>query len=159
MIFNFPVLYYNIKRFFLRRDHPHILAGYGSLALEILETTPFLDAIVIPVGSGGLAAAVATVIKHQKPNVLVYVSYFNRYLLITQNDHNFNYFAFSFFFHLDVKIEIIYGIPILYVVYDISSKKIFPHRGCNPSQCLHSSTHWKVKRWPLYQRQTTWQML
>ncbi|XP_026742976.1 uncharacterized protein LOC113504747 [Trichoplusia ni] len=54
------------------RDHPHILAGYGSLALEILETTPFLDAIVIPVGSGGLAAAVATVIKHQKPNVLVY---------------------------------------------------------------------------------------
>ncbi|KAJ8714082.1 hypothetical protein PYW08_007702 [Mythimna loreyi] len=54
------------------RDHPHILAGYGSMAIEILEVMPFVDAVIVPVGSGGLAAATATVIKHQKPNVLVY---------------------------------------------------------------------------------------
>ncbi|KAH9639289.1 hypothetical protein HF086_014153 [Spodoptera exigua] len=55
------------------RDHPHILAGYGSMALEILETTPCLDALIVPVGSGGLAAATATVVKHLKPSVLIYV--------------------------------------------------------------------------------------
>ena len=51
-----------------------MLAGYGSLAIEILETTPFLDALIVPVGSGGLAAAMSTVIKHRKPSVLIYVS-------------------------------------------------------------------------------------
>ncbi|KAJ8723862.1 hypothetical protein PYW07_007842 [Mythimna separata] len=54
------------------RDHPHIIAGYGTMALEILEVMPFVDAVLVPVGSGGLAAAMATVIKHQKPSVLVY---------------------------------------------------------------------------------------
>ncbi|XP_059053325.1 L-threonine ammonia-lyase-like isoform X1 [Achroia grisella] len=54
------------------RDHPHILAGYGTIALEILDQMPYVDAIIVPVGSGGLAAAIATVIKHVKPRCLVY---------------------------------------------------------------------------------------
>lgn len=35
---------------------------------------PNVDAIIVPVGTGGLVAAVATVVKHAKPNCLVYVS-------------------------------------------------------------------------------------
>ncbi|XP_028033848.1 uncharacterized protein LOC114245774 [Bombyx mandarina] len=54
------------------RDHPHILMGYGTLALEILEQIPLVEAVIVPVGSGGLIAAVAAVIKHIKPNCLVY---------------------------------------------------------------------------------------
>ncbi|CAK1550493.1 unnamed protein product [Leptosia nina] len=54
------------------RDHPDILAGYGTIALEILEQLPIVDAVLVPVGSGGLVAAVAAVIKHVKPDCLVY---------------------------------------------------------------------------------------
>ncbi|XP_072929811.1 L-threonine ammonia-lyase-like [Epargyreus clarus] len=54
------------------RDHPHILAGYGTVALELLNQVPNVDAVIVPVGSGGLAAAVATVIKHMRPSCLVY---------------------------------------------------------------------------------------
>ncbi|CAG4954089.1 unnamed protein product [Parnassius apollo] len=55
------------------RDHPHVLIGYGGVALEILEQVPTVDAVIVPVGTGGLVAAVATVIKHSKPNCLVYM--------------------------------------------------------------------------------------
>ncbi|CAG9789373.1 unnamed protein product [Diatraea saccharalis] len=58
------------------RDHPHVLAGYGTLALEILDQVPNVDAVLVPVGTGGLAAAVASVIKDHKPNCLVYVRFF-----------------------------------------------------------------------------------
>ncbi|CAG9132863.1 unnamed protein product [Plutella xylostella] len=54
------------------RDHPAVLAGYGSLAVEIIEDVPLVDAILVPLGSGGLAAAVATAAKHLKPDCLVY---------------------------------------------------------------------------------------
>ncbi|KAI5631159.1 pyridoxal-phosphate dependent enzyme domain-containing protein [Phthorimaea operculella] len=54
------------------RDHPHVLTGYGTIALEILQELPLVDAIILPVGTGGLAAAVATVVKHDKPECLVY---------------------------------------------------------------------------------------
>lgn len=53
-------------------DHPHVLAGHGTIALEILEQVPRVDAILVPVGTGGLAAAVATVVKRVKPTCLVY---------------------------------------------------------------------------------------
>ncbi|KAL4702037.1 hypothetical protein ACJJTC_012485 [Scirpophaga incertulas] len=54
------------------RDHPHILEGYGTLALEIVDQIPNLDAVIVPVGAGGLAAALATVLKTVKPNCLIY---------------------------------------------------------------------------------------
>ena len=37
-------------------DDPYIVAGQGTLALEMLETAPHLDMLVIPVGGGGLLA-------------------------------------------------------------------------------------------------------
>ncbi|XP_013171038.1 PREDICTED: L-threonine ammonia-lyase-like [Papilio xuthus] len=54
------------------RDHPDVLTGYGGVALEIMEQVPNVDAVLVPVGTGGLIAAVATVIKHIKPSCLVY---------------------------------------------------------------------------------------
>jgi len=52
-------------------DHPDILAGQGTMGLEILDQVPDLDAIVIPVGGGGLIAGCALAIKTMKPDVLV----------------------------------------------------------------------------------------
>ncbi|XP_049877863.1 L-threonine ammonia-lyase-like [Pectinophora gossypiella] len=54
------------------RDHPHMLSGYGTLASEILQEMPSVDAIMVPIGTGGLAAAVSSVVKHLKPKCLVY---------------------------------------------------------------------------------------
>ncbi|XP_041969462.1 L-threonine ammonia-lyase-like [Aricia agestis] len=53
-------------------DHPHIMAGQGTVGLEILEQVPDVDAVLVPVGGGGLLAGVATAIKHLKPHVLIY---------------------------------------------------------------------------------------
>ena len=56
-------------------DHPHIMAGQGTIGLEIMEQVPDLDAIVVPVGGGGLIAGIATAIKSMKPHVKIIVSY------------------------------------------------------------------------------------
>ncbi|XP_050674989.1 L-threonine ammonia-lyase [Leptidea sinapis] len=53
-------------------DHPHIMAGQGTIGLEILEQVPDVDAILVPVGGGGLLAGVATAVKHLRPEVLIY---------------------------------------------------------------------------------------
>ncbi|XP_026494244.1 L-threonine ammonia-lyase-like [Vanessa tameamea] len=53
-------------------DHPHIMAGQGTVALEILEQVPDIDAVLVPVGGGGLLAGVVTAVKHLKPHVLIY---------------------------------------------------------------------------------------
>lgn len=50
------------------------MAGQGTVGLEILEQVPDIDAVLVPVGGGGLLAGVATAVKHLKPHVLVYVS-------------------------------------------------------------------------------------
>lgn len=52
-------------------DDPHVIAGQGTIGLEILEDLPNLDAIYVPIGGGGLAAGVAIAIKSKKPNVKV----------------------------------------------------------------------------------------
>ncbi|KAL4127290.1 hypothetical protein QTP88_011467 [Uroleucon formosanum] len=44
-------------------DHPHIMAGQGTVGLEILEAVPDADAIVVPVGGGGLLAGVSLAVK------------------------------------------------------------------------------------------------
>src|SRR4051812_35659609 len=38
-------------------DHPDIIAGQGTIGLEILEQVPDLDAVIVPIGGGGLIAA------------------------------------------------------------------------------------------------------
>ena len=52
-------------------DNPHVIAGQGTIALEILEQMPNVQAVVAPVGGGGLLAGIGTVIKARKPNVRV----------------------------------------------------------------------------------------
>lgn len=52
-------------------DAPEIIAGQGTLALETLAQVPDLDAIVCPVGGGGLIAGVAVAIKALRPRVEV----------------------------------------------------------------------------------------
>ena len=55
-------------------DHPDILAGQGTMGLEILEQVPDLDAAIIPVGGGGLIAGVAKALKTMKPGVKIIVN-------------------------------------------------------------------------------------
>lgn len=55
-------------------DHPHIMAGQGTLGLEIAEQVSDLDAVIIPVGGGGLIAGVALALKTLNPGVTVIVS-------------------------------------------------------------------------------------
>ena len=52
-------------------DDPNVIAGQGTLAFEILEQVPDVEAIVIPVGGGGLLAGVATVFRALKPDVQI----------------------------------------------------------------------------------------
>jgi threonine dehydratase len=49
----------------------HIIAGTGTIALEILEQLPDVDTIVVPIGGGGLISGVAYVAKSLKPEVRV----------------------------------------------------------------------------------------
>ncbi len=58
-----------------RFDHPNILAGQGTMGLEILEQVPKVDAVVIPVGGGGLLAGCAKALKTMKPEVQIIVSW------------------------------------------------------------------------------------
>jgi threonine dehydratase len=48
-----------------------VILGQGSLAFEIVEQLPDVSAIVVPIGGGGLAAGVATVIKQIRPSIRV----------------------------------------------------------------------------------------
>jgi threonine dehydratase len=52
-------------------DAPEIIAGQGTLGLEVLEQVSDLDAIVCPVGGGGLLAGVALAVKSLRPRVRV----------------------------------------------------------------------------------------
>lgn len=52
-------------------DDPDIIAGQGTIGLEILEDLPDVDRIYLPVGGGGLAAGVAIAAKSKKPNVKI----------------------------------------------------------------------------------------
>jgi len=52
-------------------DNADVMAGQGTMALEIVEQAPDLDAVVVPVGGGGLLAGVGTVMKALKPHAKV----------------------------------------------------------------------------------------
>ncbi|MDQ3549864.1 MAG: threonine/serine dehydratase [Chloroflexota bacterium] len=49
----------------------NVVAGYGAIALEILEDMPDVEAIYVPVGGGGLVAGIANVVAALAPNVRV----------------------------------------------------------------------------------------
>ena len=52
-------------------DDPAVIAGQGTLGLELLEEVPDLSRVLVPVGGGGLAAGVATAIKESSASVEV----------------------------------------------------------------------------------------
>ena len=52
-------------------DDPAVIAGQGTMALEILEQTPGVEAIVVPVGGGGLIAGIGTATRALRPDVRV----------------------------------------------------------------------------------------
>lgn len=52
-------------------DDPAIIAGQGTVGLEVLEQVEDVEAVVVPVGGGGLIAGVSVAIKHQRPDVQV----------------------------------------------------------------------------------------
>lgn len=53
-------------------DDEDVIAGQGTIALELLDKLPKVDAIVIPIGGGGLASGIAYTIKQLKPTCKVY---------------------------------------------------------------------------------------
>ncbi|MCE7928145.1 MAG: threonine ammonia-lyase [Chloroflexi bacterium CFX7] len=52
-------------------DDDHVIAGQGTLALEILEDVPGVAEVLVPAGGGGLLAGVATAIKETRPDIRV----------------------------------------------------------------------------------------
>jgi threonine dehydratase len=52
-------------------DDANVIAGQGTLAFEVLEQVPDTEAIVVPVGGGGLLAGIATVLKALKPDLQI----------------------------------------------------------------------------------------
>lgn len=53
-------------------DDEAVIAGQGTVGLEILEQVPDLEAVVVPVGGGGLLGGIACAIKSLRPEVAVY---------------------------------------------------------------------------------------
>ena len=53
-------------------DAPDVIAGQGTIALELIEQIPDMDAVIVPIGGGGLISGIAYTIKKLNPNVKVY---------------------------------------------------------------------------------------
>jgi threonine dehydratase len=53
-------------------DDDRVMAGNGTIGLELLEDLPDLDAVLIPWGGGGLACGIATALRGLKPSVRIY---------------------------------------------------------------------------------------
>lgn len=50
-------------------DDPDVIAGQGTIGLEIIEQLPNVDRVITPVGGGGLISGMAIALKQQKPNI------------------------------------------------------------------------------------------
>ena len=53
-------------------DNPQVMAGNGTIGLEILEDLPDVDAIIVPYGGGGLITGIASAVKATRPDVRFY---------------------------------------------------------------------------------------
>jgi threonine dehydratase len=53
-------------------DHADVIAGQGTVALELLEQVPDLDAVIAPVGGGGLVTGIALALRELAPSVRVF---------------------------------------------------------------------------------------
>jgi len=52
-------------------DDPYVMAGQGTIGLEIIEDLPEVETVLVPIGGGGLISGVATAIKGRNPDVRV----------------------------------------------------------------------------------------
>ena len=52
-------------------DHPAVIAGQGTIGLEIVADCPQLDCVVVPVSGGGLISGIATAVKAARPSATV----------------------------------------------------------------------------------------
>ncbi|MBI4420614.1 MAG: pyridoxal-phosphate dependent enzyme, partial [Gemmatimonadetes bacterium] len=52
-------------------DDPEVIAGQGTVGLEIAEDAPDADAVVVAVGGGGLISGAAAALKQQRPDLLI----------------------------------------------------------------------------------------
>ncbi|XP_019143174.2 serine racemase, partial [Corvus cornix cornix] len=55
-------------------QEPAVIAGQGTIALEVLEQAPEVNAVVVPVGGGGMVAGIAVAIKALRPDVKVFAA-------------------------------------------------------------------------------------
>lgn len=53
-------------------DDERVIAGQGTIGLELLEQLPELSAVVVPIGGGGLIGGICVAIKEQRPDVRIY---------------------------------------------------------------------------------------
>ena len=53
-------------------DHPDIIAGQGTVGLEIVEEWPEVDTVLVPIGGGGLAAGVSAAVRALRPDARIY---------------------------------------------------------------------------------------
>ena len=50
---------------------PRVIAGQGTIGIELFNQAPNLDLVVIPVGGGGLISGIATALKHLNPKIKI----------------------------------------------------------------------------------------
>jgi threonine dehydratase len=55
-------------------DDPHVMAGNGTIGLEVLEDLPDVDAVVIPWGGGGLTCGIAAALRATSPGCRIYAA-------------------------------------------------------------------------------------
>jgi threonine dehydratase len=55
-------------------DDPHVMAGNGTIALEILDDLPDVDAVVIPWGGGGLTCGIASALRELRPSCRIFAA-------------------------------------------------------------------------------------
>lgn len=61
----------NQKTFVPPFDHPAIIEGQGTVAVEILNDLPDTEVVILPIGGGGLAAGCAIYLKNKNPNIFI----------------------------------------------------------------------------------------
>jgi threonine dehydratase len=52
-------------------DDPAVIAGQGTIGLELMEQNPFLETVIVPIGGGGLIAGVACAMKEVNPRIRI----------------------------------------------------------------------------------------
>ncbi len=53
-------------------DDEDVIAGQGTVGIELIEQLPDIDAVIVPIGGGGLISGIAFAVKHLKPSCRVY---------------------------------------------------------------------------------------